>query len=417
MLKYTYLNSTALFVAISVVVFYFFTICSYAINVPYTDDFAVLMSIFKIIDSDNWSYIFDEIFAFHNEHRLATPRLIGIVILYLNDQNVDIRYWLIIGNFMLVFAVILLFLGAFNVKNEFYLYVPVVILFFQPLHFELMYWSMASLQNTTAIFLVFLTLYLLIYKNTMIAALLVGTLAVYTSANGLFAFVIGMLVLINERRWKALILWSLFFIAHTYLYWSGYRKLDSSASENDILMPLFDSVLSLGVHSFEQSIGRVILGCSLLTIVVVNGVLCFRSLKQGSTKPILYLTSVFAFLLLMVLVLFAGRNTCVLCISRYRIYIVLLLAVTYLLWLPQLRSIKFGYQMTLVTCVIFSTHNYINYTHMLARHKKEALMQLTVWRSQQRIESLTNKDQEMDAVNFWNKIYHEGYYKLPVVQQ
>lgn len=392
----------------------------YATNVPFGDDFHLMMSVYKLLHLGDWRYKLFELANFHNEHRLVVPRLMALSLTVLNQGKFSIVHWLILGNLMLVGVAWALYRGSTQLQSTKW-FLPVLLLLFQPMHYELMYWGMASLQNITVIALAFWALYWLTHKSSYGWAILIGTAAVFTSANGILVFVAGLPILLVKRRWRAAGWWIAALCLNAFAYWRGFAASSQRVPAPGIIVQMNRLRVELAQSFVDlalQPTSRLLLGFSLLAVVLLNGWLLYRRLwtRRLTDPATLFLTSTLVFVVLTGLLIFAGRpEGCVLCVSRYRLYIACLVAITYLLWADQLTRRQYAYSLALISTLLFAIRGYVAYCPELGRYKQLLTDQLITWQRYNRITTMPVA-QAQQAAEFLTSLYRQGMYDPPFAE-
>lgn len=233
-------NKATIFIFIAIlltpVLFYFSIIAKYSLNIPNLDDYdAILGFLVSFLESSAFTERAKLIFSQHNEHRIFFDRTVALVSYYLFG-SVNFKTLIIIGNLGLVAILLLLLLNYFKSKKHLYYFLPVPFILFQLQNHANATWAMASLQNFYVIFFAFLTIYLLGTSSRwsmFVFACFAALFATYTSGNGMFVFVPGMLILLFQKRyWPYIFAWFLTGLTAITFYFTDYVRM---GSQTDII--------------------------------------------------------------------------------------------------------------------------------------------------------------------------------------
>ena len=410
---------------IIIVFFYLLLIIKYAENIPFTDDLAVLSSLYDIHQEPDWYLKFKTLFSFHNEHRIVIPRLITILIYYGQFQHIDVAWWVIIGNIS-IFLILYLYFKAGFTQHTIKSFMPILLFVLQPIHYELMYWGMASLQNIGVLVLSSFSFYQLTYSKNKSLAIVMAVLAVFTSANGVFAFIIGTALLLYKREWHKVIVWAMIGIMCTFLYWYGFSATENSGkslSESFVVIRFLVTFTSLvGGIIYTQTFPflSIILGSFLLIII---SFVCYYQLIKQSIAPNytqlqkinaqLFFFSCIGFILLTIAAISLGRNSnSILLVSRYKLYSALVIAITYALFIDWIVIRQYIFKLIMFTSSIFWLVSYTRYTPMFEVHSRLLFTHFFNWKYSE-IVDIYPPFAEKYYTEHWNKVYQSGQYIPP----
>jgi hypothetical protein len=190
-------------------IIYFYFVYSYSLNLPFADDFAQLSDVMQTIQDQSFSQKFFQIFALHNEHRVAFTRL-AYLLCYFTFQEINFQYVIIIGNLALL-ALLYLFFKISKVSSPSLLYfVPISILLYQLQSWKSMTWAASALSNQYILLFTGLTFYYL-YKNTRLSfynSCFFAIISVFTQGSGLATIFLAWLTLLIRRRYKQFLIWT-----------------------------------------------------------------------------------------------------------------------------------------------------------------------------------------------------------------
>jgi hypothetical protein len=180
-------------------------------NIVYWDEFDTVLDLLLQLDAGmNVRDFFERIFAINNEHRMLTSRLIFVTIWWLTGM-VDFRIIGAIGNLFLVGFCLALVYNAGTAERRVGLGVLLGALMFQLGHFENLLWSGASIDHYQVVALA-VGAFILLARGTagaLAGAALLAVLATFTLAHGLLTWPVGAVLLSRQRRWTALVTWSI----------------------------------------------------------------------------------------------------------------------------------------------------------------------------------------------------------------
>lgn len=403
---------------LAVLLIYLIIIVAYAENIPYADDLAVLSSLYDIQHAPNWYLKLRILFNFHNEHRIVVPRLIAISIYYLQHRHINIMWWIIVGNVSIFLTLYLYFKAGFsNYKINFFL--PVLFFVLQPMHCELMYWGMASLQNIGVVALSSLSFYYLFCSKNKYLALLIAILAVFTSANGLFTFIIAIVALFYQKERSGGIIWLAVGIACGFLYWNDFvigKNSGDGFEESIQIVRFLKTFISLtGGVLYTQSFPLLSLGLGL-TLLISIGILLYHLITNqqlAANSPKIFFIACLAFVLLTIAAISVGRNPSnILSGSRYKLYPALVLALTYILWEDRLKQNQYFFKPILSFSLLFWIVSYTHYSTRFYTHSQLLFSHFYNWKYSG-ILDVPSRYSEKYYSERWYKFYQDGQYIPP----
>lgn len=415
----TSINQLKWHITCALIVFiYLLIILLYAENIPYTDDLAVLSSLYDFNHETDWLLKVKTLFSFHNEHRIAVPRLITMLLYYIQGKHINIIWWILIGNLSLFLPVYLYFKTAF-VDISIVYFIPVLLLILQPMHYELIYWGMASVQNIGVLLLTTLSFYYLVYRNNIVWAIGIGVLAVFTSANGIFVFIIGTVLILYKRDWYKGIPWAIAGAVSAFLYWQGFSITENSGkgSETSLQFTAFlKTFLSLsGGLVYTQSLPVLSLALGVLLLITLLYLAYYRLIVCPimSNKSQQFLLCCLAFILSTIAAISLGRDLeSILLISRYKLYSALLIALTYILLLDWIKNRQFIIKLVLLFGLLFWSSCYIRYTSQFESHSRLLFSHFFNWKYGNMLD-ISPPFAEKYYADHWHKVYQSGEYVPP----
>lgn len=177
---------------------YFFFLNKYALNIPSQDDYgAILDFLSRWSQAHGWDKFY-ALFAFHNEHRILSSRIV-YALYYTLFGDINFTHIIFIGNIQLIFIflIVIHFIRQLLPKDWFVAAIIAGLAIFDLNNWENTCFAMACMQNFGIVFLFLLSLYLysLDGKPFTIMAVIVQILCTYSSGNGIVAS--GFIVLFN----------------------------------------------------------------------------------------------------------------------------------------------------------------------------------------------------------------------------
>jgi len=225
------------------VVYFFILLDAHLVNIPYTDDFNLLETVQKLRNSGSILEMLKALFEQVNQHRFGFERIV-MLIMFVLTGSVNIKTQIIIGDLFMLGIGYLLYLSLKKERISWYWFIPVPYILFNLVYFENAYWGIAALQNTPLIFFAMLTAYGLAredekgFRIAVIAALL----TTFTSGSGLLAWIVGMIILAFQKRFKSLLWWIAGSAAILLFYFFFDYQFISSPGEKVWNHPIFNAI-------------------------------------------------------------------------------------------------------------------------------------------------------------------------------
>jgi len=410
------------------IVIYAVLIVHYSVNVPIWDDFdSILNYLVSPLSQHN------SLFSQHNEHRIAWTRFVALSDCYFfkGINFIDLIY---VGNLTLLF-IFLLFLKIFD-KEKFplVLFIPIPYLLFLSQSWENMTWAMAALQNYSCLLFALFAIYLWNKKNiwTYGAAGLIGTIAAYTSGNGLAVFIVLLCwemknlfqtfnknrllsprhLIKNQLQFPVLIIltagiYYLYF--NQYIKPPGHPKLLETLSQPVVLIQYIVMLLGSYVGYINTTLAFVF---GLLEIVAF---LFLTYIRYDRKNPVIYYYLLFIlFTILMIGLGRAGFGVEQALSSRYRIYGIFTLILTY--WalfesFPHLfLSKKIVINSLVALIIVFNVGSTAIAVQKLAKRKNILIEGVSQWKHSGK--GLYYPSQRV-ASSILKKAIKQGIYTLP----
>ena len=423
-------------------IIYYSYFLHYAINVPVGDDFLVILKF--LIDWD-WAHsIADKwniLTANFIEHRLVYTRLSALLVRFVLGQ-LDFRAIMILGNLCLLGILWLLGRPLVSNKLAWGYSIPISLLLFQPIAYEGNFWAIAATNYMPVCFFSMLCMFLLSSQHRFAIgmALLVGTAATLTFANGLLVWPTGCIVLLIQRRFTNLLWWSSISILVITLYFVGYRY----DNQPDILprltaqLPAIIATFFLMIGAFvnpDDKIHRFALGdySQLVVGVLLCGWIMYalvrlarpfvtnsQPVNQLTSRHIAFLIGCSIFLLLSCACFAVGRSAqeTVITESRYRNFSLFLVALGYVLAVlvaPPISRPKVSL-IGLLGAALFCISSYLIYTPRLEMRQTEVKAGVYNWAHNQYwliYRSGGYYNTVADTVSHWVDQYSLNWYQFP----
>lgn len=326
----------------------------YALNIPKWDDHALKAFLIQAAQADSASAFWQSVLAQHNEHRIGLTRLFAWLD-YAVFERLNYRHLMFGGNLLLVSLLPLLGMLLAKHKKPLFALLPIPFLWLTLSHWENMYWGMAAIQNFGVVVLAIWTFYALVQQERgwFVLALVLGAVTAYTSGNGLVVWPIAAFVLLLNKAWKRALVWSAAGVLLFVVYFSDYVKPEGlpktpvgflsyvkgffyflgSAAEVMPLKSVYTPTLILGILLF------------LVSASIVVGA-CIRMIRNRYEQPIQrqldgFVLAVLLFVLATSLVVVLSRASFGiegLLTSRYKIYSITLLVITYVYVVIPIRG-------------------------------------------------------------------------------
>ncbi|QDK81243.1 hypothetical protein EXU85_22580 [Spirosoma sp. KCTC 42546] len=407
-----------LIACIFVGILYFSTIAINAENIPFTDDLALLSSLYDIHHELDWTLKIKTLFSLHNEHRLVIPRLIIIVLYYIQDQHVNVMWWIVVGN-ALIFPVLYLYFKSGFTNYNILFFIPVLFFALQPMHYELMYWGMASIQNIGVLVLSSLSFYVLIYTKNNLLALLIAVLAAFTSVNGLYVFIIGIILLFYKRDLYSSAIWILAGCGTAFFYWQGFSLDENTGKgfqESFHIIKFTATFISLvGGIIYTQTVPILSLVLGWLLILFFTAISYYRLILQPIevNNRQLFFLSCLAFIFLTIAAISLGRDPgSVLVVSRYKIYSALSISLIYSLLIDYIYKYRSFFRAILFSSLLFWIVSYSRYNGQFKSHTRLLFAHFFNWKYSDILDVSPPFTANYYA-DHWRKLYASGQYIPP----
>lgn len=365
------------------VIYFFILLDAHVVNIPYTDDFNLLETVQKLRNAGNFVEMLEALFEQVNQHRFGFERLV-MLIMYALTGSVNIKTQIIIGDLFMLGIGYLLYLSLKKEGISWYWFIPVPYILFNLVYFENAYWGIAALQNTPLIFFALLTAYGLARedKKGFRIAIIAALLTTFTSGSGLLAWIVGMVLLAFQKRFKSLLWWLASTIAVLLFYFFFDYEFISSQGEKVWNHPIFNTIFVMAfwgnalyldvrhplVPMFHPDIfACFVLGAGIALVFTVWVVRLLLARKPGWTDWFLWGAMMFVMGTGLMFVVSRPINNYVmyggtLFSRRYMIFGVVLAAVCYVCVVVVLKNFKAWKSLAAVAATVFFLGlNFVSY--------------------------------------------------------
>jgi hypothetical protein len=391
---------------------FFFTLMlfTYAVNVPWMDDTDAFPDFLgRFIESKSWAERIWIWFKPNNEHRIVYAKLVNLLH-YALMGTLNMRTLTILSNVTII-GILWIFWRVIKEQNLPLIYfLPVPFILLQPQYYLSTLWTITGFQYQPVIFFGLLGVYLL-SKNTLwtfYGAILAIFFDSFTMSNGLFYWLVGIIILALQRRYKMMGIWAVFAIATFKLYFYQFDTQANNQGFDYFFQHPHESFFGFFTHLggsfdfmtthpiFKRSIIPTIAGFILIIIslawVFWKGTGLFfdkLSIKKYweklqakfNTEPSNYIIlGCFLFLIINALVIAILRprfGYFVLIVGNYKIYPAIFLVVTYLMiltgWIKFQKTQKL-FQGILIFSIVFNIFSYVKFLPEVHERRKDLLV-------------------------------------------
>ncbi|MEO6685935.1 MAG: hypothetical protein ABIN24_08215, partial [Dyadobacter sp.] len=200
-----------------------------AINVPYDDDEALLISINLI--HKNSRNLFQTLVLQHNDHRIFFSRLAAVLIEFFNGE-MNFRTMIICGYLNLILLGHALYLVFRTISKKLIFFLPVTLLVFSPIVYAVHLWSITAFEQTLAITFSLYCLYFLqaSKQKSWYLSFPFAIAATLANLDGLSIIPVGLVWLILQKRTRESLIFGFFSVVYLYIFFQGFRFSFSSES-------------------------------------------------------------------------------------------------------------------------------------------------------------------------------------------
>lgn len=315
-----------------------------AVNVPKWDDHALKFSLLQFEKAASPLSWFKEVVKRHNEHRIVLDRLLTWA-----DFNwfgkLNFARLMVYGDMSLLFLVALFGTMLARYTKPWYVFLPPVAFFIISLaQWENLYWALSSIQNFGIVFWSLACIYTLAHRPKPWLAIVLATVATLVSGNGFLVWPIGILMLLVQHRKDDLLPWSIAAVLVTALNFWDYAMPNTHPPTRGNVFELAGACLAFlgaaieALPTSQPYLLSLLLGAGLLVYwsLELRRTFTFFQHKAGWDALRTFGFGALAFLVGTAVVVVWGRfgyGKDMLLTSRYRIYSLTLLTLTYTYWL------------------------------------------------------------------------------------
>ncbi|WP_229222918.1 hypothetical protein [Dyadobacter endophyticus] len=406
------------------VVYFFILLDAHLVNIPYTDDFNLLETVQKLRNSGSFVEMLKALFEQVNQHRFGFERIV-MLIMFVLTGTVNIKTQIIIGDLFMLGISYLLFLSLKRAQVSWYWFIPVPYMLFNLVYFENAYWGIAALQNTPLIFFAMLTAYGLAREDEkgFWIGLIAALLTTFTSGSGLLAWIVGMVLLAFQRRFKNLLWWVAGSIAVLLFYFFFDYQFISSPGEKVWNHPVFNVIFVLAfwgnalfldvrhplVPVFHQDIiACVAFGAGIALVFAVWAIRVLLARKPDRTDWFLLGAMMFIMGTGAMFVISRPINNYVMYggtafSRRYMIFGVVLAAICYVCLIVVLKNFKHWKNLAVVVAMVFFLGlNFVSYFTSIGSIRKlhdELVIDSYFWKN---YKTFITVGELFTDIPFWN---------------
>ncbi|XWW45453.1 hypothetical protein JYG30_22425 [Fibrella sp. USSR17] len=315
-----------------------------AVNVPKWDDHALKAFLIALEQETAPLGWFRQVVKQHNEHRIAYDRLLTWAD-YTLFGKLSFKRLMVYGDLSLLALVALFGLFLRRYSKQWYLFLPPIALFIITLaQWENLYWALSSIQNFSIVVWSLTCLYVLTHQPKIGWAIGLAIVATLVSGNGFLVWPIGFVLLLAQRRFSQLLPWGIAALILIAVYFGDYVQPTTHPATRGSILELAGGCLAFLGAAIEAlpitnpyGLSMLLGGVLLLywAFIFSRSLTAFRTKTSWTPLQAFGLGAV-AFMVGTALVVVWGRfgyGRDTLLTSRYRIYSLTLLALTYSYWL------------------------------------------------------------------------------------
>ena len=406
------------------IAYFYLLLNAHIVNVPYTDDWNLLETIYKFRKESDFVEACKILFEQVNQHRFAFERLVMLAMVALTG-TVNIKTLILLGNLFLLGIAYLFFLVGKQERISWYYFIPVPYVLFNLVFFENAFWGIAAIQNTPLIFFAFLSAYGLGRRNTGGLVLGIGAalVATFVSGTGMIAWVIGGIILVWQKRYRPLYLWLALAVGVIMFYFLFDYHFIESAGGKIWQHPIFNGLLLFGFWGnalyldiphplypafYPDMVACIFLGAFLVLVFLAWVLRYFISHKVqwsywfllGAFLFVLGTGAMFVLSRPMSQFFMYGGNVFS---RRYMLFGVVLLATAYIGLVVLTRRVRYVHAGILVLGLVgFITLNFVSYFSSIVQLRKqhdELLLDAYNWKH---YTTFLTTGGDFGAIPFWN---------------
>jgi len=389
--------------------FFILMLFTYAVNVPWMDDTEVFPDFLgKFLASQTFDERLLLLLKPNNEHRVVYAKILTLIH-YAITGTLNMKTLTILSNVTLIGILWLFWKVIREQKIATIYFLPIPFFLLQPQYYLTSLWTITGLQHQPVIFFGLLGMYLL-SKNTnetLFVAIIVVLFNSFTMSNGLFYWIVGMIILTLQGRYKILIIWIILTITTFKLYFYKFDQGANSQGFNYFFKNPHESFFGFFTYlggSFDfltlqpilirsvipTIIGFILVGTSIWWIFSkifpmkekFSLLLFYEKLQQKfNQEPSNYVIfGGFMFLIInasIIAILRPRFGYFVMLVGNYKIYTALFLSIVYLMiltgWLKFQKSQKY-FRWILIGSVLFNLVSYLKFIPEVQERRKDLLV-------------------------------------------
>lgn len=232
---------------IAPVVYFYLILSAHLVNVPFTDDYNLLETIYKFRQETNFVESMKFLFEQINQHRFPFERTIMLIMVFFTG-TVNIKMQILVGNMFMLGILFMFFRSLKKEDISWYYFIPVPYILFNLVYFENAFWGIAAIQNTPLLFFAFLSAYGLGRNDQkgLVIGIVAAIITTYISGSGMLTWISGALILILQRRFSLLFQWGIAAAAVIAFYFLFDYHFITSEAEKPWKHPIYNLIFALG---------------------------------------------------------------------------------------------------------------------------------------------------------------------------
>jgi hypothetical protein len=356
--------------------------CSYALNVPFEDDFVILRGLYDIGIKNDLKEQFNILIAPCNEHSIIISKIFfGLHLWFL--KSINFKNLMFVGN--LLFYSIFIFFYSLLKKHKISIWalLPIPYILLSAHVYENSLWAMCAFENNdVVVFLcwaIFLIFSITPSKTKFYFGLFLLGCALICNGNGILSFVVVGIGLFYQRRWQELIIVIATLLIMKLVFLSGGQY----KTPNSIITTISSFSILVGGFLKTSSLNNIIKLIGFGMILAISGVALMYVFKRKKDifELNIILLSLFCLGTLLAVALFRDVVSSDFP-DRYRLYPQLLLICIYLLLIIYFKQ-KTKHLIiaaTLISCLYFLQTFYVTYPNILNSYQKRNLLSVN-WKN------------------------------------
>ena len=262
------------------IIYFYWFVQKYAINVPYLDDFQILNSIVRIQNTpqNTWTILSENF----NGHRFGEIKAL-VYLDYLIEGQVNFKTLCILGSLFLLgfWGYCLKIIRENNIPIVYF--IPFTFIIFNPLFHRNIFWMLSCLQYQQSIFFTIATYYYLAKFTTksFIIAVILGIIHTQINGNAVYIFLFGALIPLYQQRYKMTLIYLICGVVTGILFYrdmptvvglAGYSLQDLLTSKPTILLGALGGFLGGSIVQFTNNY-NIIAGFGIVLVITIGVIL------------------------------------------------------------------------------------------------------------------------------------------------